>query len=530
MSNPSRYVKVIGIFLLSCFILLFGGVLFARMYISSFVEEQLMSRSITYGESTQTFQTITLHDLEKDNNQVATATLHLQLPPLIHLQGVTIKTPPEFEKVALIENNDENSQHPVRDLLSTTTITVEDLSVILPDLPSVNGLTGTIYPRVKVVNKDIEITFDDSMLQIKGQLPVQTEHLSGLAQFTITPPTQPDNVQITLSEAIVKHPMLGTSLSLLPITIKGSWKKNAIDLVASSTQMNTSITGTVDSSFSHFDVQINSVLPISTLPKMFSIPESQKDLNITGDILLDIQAKGFPIEWTGTLNTTKMSVTGPLFSPQHFRHGTITYRPINSEAPRVFGPAGPEWTSTQNLGWLSLASVVAEDGQFWKHDGININGINRALSALSQDNDRPPGGSSITQQLAKNIFVGNRRTMQRKVQELIYTIALEQYLSKEEILTLYLNAVEFGPNIYGVKAAADVYFLKSPQNLTVVEAVFLISLLRSPRKGYWRAQKNKFNRYRINLILENMKKRKYLTESEFIQAKSAPLYVIPAAP
>ena len=120
--------------------------------------------------------------------------------------------------------------------------------------------------------------------------------------------------------------------------------------------------------------------------------------------------------------------------------------------------------------------------------------------------------------------------MQRKVQELIYTIALEQYLSKEEILTLYLNAVEFGPNIYGVKAAADVYFLKSPQNLTVVEAVFLISLLRSPRKGYWRAQKNKFNRYRINLILENMKKRKYLTESEFIQAKSAPLYVIPAAP
>ena len=157
----------------------------------------------------------------------------------------------------------------------------------------------------------------------------------------------------------------------------------------------------------------------------------------------------------------------------------ITYQPIHSDTTRLLGPNLRNWTPYSKLGWLAKAVIAGEDAPFFTHDGFNEEGLTRALNELYKEVDNPIGGSSITQQVAKNLFTGNRATLDRKVEEMVYTLGLEAALSKEAILALYLNSIEFGDGIYGVTEACNQYFLKKPEFLTVKEAVFFIDPTQS---------------------------------------------------
>ncbi|MEB3766237.1 monofunctional biosynthetic peptidoglycan transglycosylase [Acinetobacter sp. MD2] len=127
------------------------------------------------------------------------------------------------------------------------------------------------------------------------------------------------------------------------------------------------------------------------------------------------------------------------------------------------------------------AVVAGEDGKFVHHHGFDIDGMTAALERNKEDGEIVAGGSTISQQLAKNLFLYNERSFIRKGQEAIATFMMESLWSKQRILETYMNSVELGEHIYGVEAASRHYFHKSSANLTREQAIFLAALLPNPK-------------------------------------------------
>jgi len=132
--------------------------------------------------------------------------------------------------------------------------------------------------------------------------------------------------------------------------------------------------------------------------------------------------------------------------------------------------------------YLPKAFIAIEDRRFYSHYGVDPIGIARAAVANILHRGVSQGGSTLTQQLAKNLFLTQERTLQRKLQEVELALWLERKHSKAEILELYLNRVYFGSGAYGVEAAAQRYFGKSAKNVTVAEAAMLAGLVKSPSR------------------------------------------------
>ncbi len=132
--------------------------------------------------------------------------------------------------------------------------------------------------------------------------------------------------------------------------------------------------------------------------------------------------------------------------------------------------------------YLPEAVMAIEDRRFYDHFGLDLWGMTRALFANVEAGRVVQGGSTITQQLAKNLFLTPERTFERKMEEALLAIWLEMKYSKDEILTLYLNRVYFGAGTYGVEAASRRYFDKSARELTLKEAAILAGLLKAPSR------------------------------------------------
>ena len=133
---------------------------------------------------------------------------------------------------------------------------------------------------------------------------------------------------------------------------------------------------------------------------------------------------------------------------------------------------------------LKRAVLVSEDVNFFSHHGFALDEMQSALEDALRDRELPRGASTITQQLAKNLWLSRSRNPLRKAKEAMLTWQLERRLSKRRILELYLNVVEFGPGVYGVGAASQRYFAKLPADLDESEAAQLAAVLPSP--STWR--------------------------------------------
>ena len=130
---------------------------------------------------------------------------------------------------------------------------------------------------------------------------------------------------------------------------------------------------------------------------------------------------------------------------------------------------------------LQRAAVVAEDARFWEHTGVDWVAMRGALETNWEKGGLKVGGSTITQQLAKNLYLSPARTPWRKLREIAIAWRLERELSKHRILELYLNVIEFGPRTFGVEAAARRYLGKSARDVTRAEAATLAAVIPSPR-------------------------------------------------
>lgn len=131
---------------------------------------------------------------------------------------------------------------------------------------------------------------------------------------------------------------------------------------------------------------------------------------------------------------------------------------------------------------LTHAFLAAEDSSFFQHSGISIKGLGRAVTEVVTEDEGQTGGSTITMQVAKNYFLSSERTLNRKLTELFVARKMEDELSKNEILTLYVNKIYLGEGAYGIRAAAKKYYSKSLEKLTIAEMAMLAGLPKAPSK------------------------------------------------
>ena len=171
---------------------------------------------------------------------------------------------------------------------------------------------------------------------------------------------------------------------------------------------------------------------------------------------------------------------------------------------------------------LVQAVVATEDRRFWSHLGLDPIGLARALVVNIREGAIRQGGSTLTQQLAKNLFLTNERSYGRKIQEVILATWLEWRFSKEQILEIYLNRVYLGAGTFGVAAAAERYFGKDPKDLNLYESAMLIGLLKAPAR-YSPAANPERARVRTEQVLANMVDAGYLSVAEAERAKRLPV-------
>jgi len=163
-----------------------------------------------------------------------------------------------------------------------------------------------------------------------------------------------------------------------------------------------------------------------------------------------------------------------------------------------------EWVDYRNISPnLKRAVLVAEDAAFWSHDGLDYDELKKAIELDWQKGQLVRGASTITQQLAKNLYLSPSRNPMRKLRELIIARRLEVELKKARILEIYLNVIEWGDGIYGAEAAARTFFGKPAANLTKREAALMAAVLPNPLR--WSpAKPTRYITSRANVIQQRM--------------------------
>lgn len=196
-------------------------------------------------------------------------------------------------------------------------------------------------------------------------------------------------------------------------------------------------------------------------------------------------------------------------------------RPIGVFSDRTFRIWAPLSTLSDSI---VKAVVIAEDDTFFEHEGVNFKATWEAFVHDIKKGRFARGGSTITQQMVKNVFLSREKTVSRKVREVVLAHRAEKILTKGQIIEIYLNVVEWGENIYGIEAASRFYFDKHASELTVPEAALLAGMLPNPRyfNPYKRMDKARDRQQRV---LFNMFQARLLTQDEYDAATGAEIHL-----
>ena len=212
------------------------------------------------------------------------------------------------------------------------------------------------------------------------------------------------------------------------------------------------------------------------------------------------------------------------------RPGTITLLASNGAVIQKLGPATREKIEPGQMPLLvKQAFIAAEDRRFYDHNGVDLWGIGRALVRNVRQGAVREGASTITQQLARTVFLSQDRTLTRKLREAALAYKLERQLSKEQILEQYLNYVYLGSSAYGLADAAWVYFSKTPDELNLQEAALIAGLPPAP-SVYSPLVNPELALERRGIVLDRMQQAGFITKDERDEAKASALDLKPAIP
>jgi hypothetical protein len=201
---------------------------------------------------------------------------------------------------------------------------------------------------------------------------------------------------------------------------------------------------------------------------------------------------------------------------------------------RVTGPNSERWTPLEGVApLLPIAIVTQEDGGFWNHKGVSLLHLRGSLATNVERGRFARGGSTLTMQLARNLFLNRHKTLSRKLEEVIVAWLMEQTFTKDELITLYLNAVEFGPHLFGIGDAARHYFGKTPLELTPVDVAWLVRLLPGPRRHYEQFEAGaprEYYRTWMQRLLDLLHARGHLSTEQWKASNPADLRFAPPPP
>ncbi len=254
------------------------------------------------------------------------------------------------------------------------------------------------------------------------------------------------------------------------------------------------------------------------------------DMSFDARFTLDMDfIYGLTLEVDGDLTDCEAITLGHHVDVNELARYDWTHYPIEPERGRLdevpVGPATPHWTSSNQIPlFVKAGAIVTEDRGFVSHKGVRWDLIAKALRLDLHKERFVYGGSTITQQLVKNLFLTREKTISRKLEELIISWQMERHYSKDELLTFYLNVIEYGPDLYGIRRAAAFYFGKAPAHLTPAEGAFLMGLKPYPRAGFRQWERQKLNSWWVGRV------KSVLTRMHALQGAIAAADVQAAAP
>ncbi len=431
-----------------------------------------------------------------------------------------------------------------------------DITIKWDGEPLLSRLNGQAYPELQLKNEATQVSGKwrprtNTILNgsIEGDLPHPSLHGRGTLSFSLGDPVR---FELESTNAQIQHAFLAKQrLPKTTLTAEGVWSPKTGEAAIDGQFGGVSWSGIGKAKSGSIDMKFRVALtPLQEIVALFGdgIPEAART-KISGELSLDGRIEGPPWAWTvepgakglSAAGAVPVNYLGPIIrwnTPGRTKTKRCTTPPGHpnkepictveyEQIPHITGPRTPEWIAMDRAGWMPKAVIAAEDIRFRSHEGFDLVAIQEALANAHSD-ERIRGGSTITQQLAKNLFLDGRRTLQRKLRELILAMSLEERMTKDAILTLYLNVVEFGPGIWGIHDAAEAWFLKSPDQLTVRESAFLASILPAPNMWHKRiSESGRVPISRVNGVLDRMRRRGSIGQSKYRRARSETLRVVP---
>lgn len=276
-------------------------------------------------------------------------------------------------------------------------------------------------------------------------------------------------------------------------------------------------------------------LPTALVPATAGL-EVQGVFGVRGRLGFDTQKlEALELDWDVS-DACRVVSAPPEIAVQRFRRPfrRMVYDGEGRKTEVLSGPGTTSWVPIEEISpFVAAAVMTTEDGRFYRHKGFD----KEAIKGSVQDNLRAGrfvrGASTISMQLAKNLYLDRGKTLSRKLQEVILTAYLEQELSKDEIMELYLNIVELGPMVYGIGPAAEHYFTTSAGELSLGQALYLVSTLPNPKRQYFASDGRVSDRWSAYLqkLMRIMHTRHRITERELMEGMAEIVtYRVPQSP
>jgi hypothetical protein len=254
-------------------------------------------------------------------------------------------------------------------------------------------------------------------------------------------------------------------------------------------------------------------IPRSLIPNLSTLA-LKGEMQFDAQLNLDLEKpRELTLKVQGDVDSCEVLSLGPNIQPELLR-GRFVHHPREPDRGVLdhiaVGRGTREWLESREIpDHVKLAAWTTEDRKWEEHGGVRWDLV---ASALKIDLDHGRfiyGGSTITQQLVKNLYLTRGKNLARKFEEMIIAWQMERVLEKDEILTIYINCIEYGPDIYGIRAAARHYFDKKPQQLDALEAAFIMGLKPYPKAGYRQWEKQELDYWwvrRVSYVLKLMAK------------------------